>query len=341
MNKILTLIVPTYNMDDYLHCCLNSLIVSQKQMGELEILIINDGSKDRSSTIAHEYQSKYPDTFRVIDKENGNYGSCVNCGLKEATGKYVKILDADDSFNNEFFKEFIDLLSLCNTDLVITDYDVIDADGAVTCKHTYPFKQNQVLNIDSICTSNAFKKISMHAITYKLDNIRAINYKQTEFISYTDQEWIFLPMVFVKTVEYFHLDLYKYLVGRIGQTMDKKVINKSISHYLKIMNNRLYILQTHKLHPSEAISKYLYYKTTILATFIYRAVLLRKIASLDELEKLDARIAYIDPVLYQKLDVEKIKCIIGFRYIHYFRKHHNYAPSAIVLIYKELYALIK
>lgn len=90
MNKILTIIIPTYNMEKYLRRCLDSLIIDEEGMKQLEVLVINDGSKDSSSQIAHEYQDKYPDTYRVIDKENGNYGSCINIGLKEAKGKYVK-----------------------------------------------------------------------------------------------------------------------------------------------------------------------------------------------------------------------------------------------------------
>lgn len=82
MEKILTIVIPTYNMQDYLRRCLDSLIVPEEQMKHLEVLVVNDGSKDNSSAIAHEYQDKYPDTFRVIDKENGNYGSCVNRGLR-------------------------------------------------------------------------------------------------------------------------------------------------------------------------------------------------------------------------------------------------------------------
>lgn len=83
-------------MEKYLRRCLNSLIIDEEGMKQLEVLVINDGSKDSSSQIAHEYQNKYPDTYRVIDKENGNYGSCVNKGIVKATGKYFKILDADD-----------------------------------------------------------------------------------------------------------------------------------------------------------------------------------------------------------------------------------------------------
>ena len=71
MEKILTIVIPTYNMQDYLHRCLNSLIIPEEQMQHLEVLVVNDGSKDNSYAIAHEYPDKYPGTFRVIDKEKG------------------------------------------------------------------------------------------------------------------------------------------------------------------------------------------------------------------------------------------------------------------------------
>ena len=92
MDKILTVIIPTYIMEDYLRYCLDSLLIKEN-FKQLEVLIINDGSKDSSSAIGHEYEQLYPEVFRVIDKENGNYGSCINRGLKEAKGKYVKILE--------------------------------------------------------------------------------------------------------------------------------------------------------------------------------------------------------------------------------------------------------
>lgn len=97
MENILSIIIPTYNMEKYLDKCLASLIIEDKElMRQLEVLVVIDGAKDRSSEIAHTYQNRFADTFRVIDKENGNYGSCINRGLKEATGRYVKVLDADD-----------------------------------------------------------------------------------------------------------------------------------------------------------------------------------------------------------------------------------------------------
>ena len=116
-------------MEDYLRQCLDSLIIADDLMQQLEVLVINDGSKDQSSAIAHEYSRKHPSTIFVIDKENGNYGSCINRGLKEATGKFIKILDADDSFDSAALAEFINQLRDTNADLVITNFSVVDSEG--------------------------------------------------------------------------------------------------------------------------------------------------------------------------------------------------------------------
>ena len=106
-------------------------------MKQLEVLVINDGSKGSSSQIAHEYQDKYPDTYRVIDKENGNYGSCINRGLKEATGKYVKVLDADDWFDTICLKRLLILLPNIDVDLILTDYIVFNEDNNKSTEVSY------------------------------------------------------------------------------------------------------------------------------------------------------------------------------------------------------------
>jgi len=233
MEKILTIIIPTYNMEKYLDKCLTSLIIDDKElMRQLEVLVINDGSKDRSSEIAHNYESNYPDTFRVIDKENGNYGSCINRGLKEATGKYVKVLDADDSFDTKEFAELLKYMSSIDVDMVISDYCKVDIKGHVLHIRHYNLTDNKKVIPFDLRISDLFykKNLQMHAIAYRTENLRRINYRQTEGISYTDQEWTYTPLITVKIIGYFHGVVYCYLFGREGQTMDPAVFKRTMLH---------------------------------------------------------------------------------------------------------------
>ena len=232
-NKILSIIVPTYNMEKYLRKCLDSLIVSNENMGRLEVIVVNDGSKDSSSQIAHEYEAKYPQTFKVIDKENGNYGSCINRGLKEATGKYVKVLDADDSYVTEAFDRFISYLQDKDVDLVINDFVIVDEKDVVTETYTFDLPTDRNFTLQDI-PKGIITWVWHHGITYKTSILQTIHYRQTEGISYTDDEWIFMPMHKVNSVSYFPYMLYNYLMGREGQTFDPKVMKASFDKRIAV-----------------------------------------------------------------------------------------------------------
>lgn len=231
MNKILTVVIPTYNMEKYLRKCLNSLIIDDKDLlKSLEVLVINDGSQDSSSVIAHEYEQSYPEIFRVIDKENGNYGSCINRGLREATGKYIKILDADDSFDTKNFSVLLKNMASIDVDMFISDFSVVSGKDTIKEMKHFSFPKNQIFDIKQyIATYSKIDDISMHAIAYKTDNLRNSNYSQTEGISYTDQEWTYLLIYTVSSVYYLGSCVYKYLVGRQGQTIDFDMVKKNFN----------------------------------------------------------------------------------------------------------------
>ncbi len=233
MNKLLSIVIPTYNMQNYLHRCLDSLLLPDTQIEQLEVLVINDGSKDNSSVIAHEYETEHPNTFRVIDKENGNYGSCINRGLKEATGKYIKILDADDWFDTSEFSRYMDELQHIEADMILTNHQVVDDAGNLASKYSYNIEPNKLFAFQEYKEPGVY--FAMHSITYRTQMLREIKYRQTEGISYTDTEWVFYPQHGVQSCIYLPFDVYRYVVGREGQTMDAKVLLKSVSHYDKLL----------------------------------------------------------------------------------------------------------
>lgn len=238
MDKLLSIIIPTYNMEQYLRYCLDSLLIGEN-LNKLEVLVINDGSKDKSSEIAHEYQDKYPEVFRVVDKKNGNYGSCINKGLEIATGKYVKVLDADDSFDAQNFEDFVNYLGEIEADLILSDFVIVDETRAVTSSKEYGFDQGVCYSMNEICVSSSFQRMQMHAVTYRLSNLKEINYIQTEGVSYTDQQWIFIPMSVVKTVYCYTKPVYRYLIGREGQTMAVKSVVKYSDHMMPCLEGMI------------------------------------------------------------------------------------------------------
>lgn len=251
MEKILTIVIPTYNMQDYLRRCLDSLIVPEEQMKQLEVFVVNDGSKDNSSAIAHEYQDKYPDTFRVIDKENNHYGSCVNRGLKEATGKFFRILDADDWFDTQSLSYLISQANNITVDVIYTPFDIISTD--FKDKPKIVRKEQTLLPFDKIVdlTENALDGafFYMHALTYRLSFLKAMNYKQEEKICYTDTEYVFYPLSCSNSIYCLKKSLYQYYVGREGQSMSHASLAKNFNHFAKVLYN-LIEFNADNLHPT-------------------------------------------------------------------------------------------
>lgn len=102
--KYITFVVPSYNSQDYLHRCVDTLIPDND---EIEIIIVNDGSTDKTAEIADAYAEKYPNTIRVVHKENGGHGSAVNTGLSLACGQYLKVVDSDDWLDDSALKKLL------------------------------------------------------------------------------------------------------------------------------------------------------------------------------------------------------------------------------------------
>ena len=105
--KLLSIAIPCYNSQDYMGKCIESLLAGGE---EVEILVVNDGSSDRTAQIADEYAAKYPTIVKAIHQENGGHGSAVNAGIRNATGLYFKVVDSDDWVNKEAYIEILKTL---------------------------------------------------------------------------------------------------------------------------------------------------------------------------------------------------------------------------------------
>lgn len=322
MKKMLSIIIPTYNMERFLHKCLDSLIVSDGNMKRLEVLVVNDGSKDSSSQIAHEYEKNYPNTFKVIDKENGNYGSCINRGLKEASGKYIKVLDADDSYDTKVFDEYISYLSSSDADLVVSDFNIVDENGNLLKHVNFHVPTSGFFSIGDISRDDRMY-LWHHAVAYKTDNVRSINYRQTEGISYTDEEWVFKPMITVHTALYFPSVVYLYLRGREGQTYDPAVLKKTYNQILVVNKSILSFYATEIVNLTNTDIFFFLHESICARMFtMYRHYLFDQEDDdgYAAIKDYDLYMKEVCPSLYSELDSMLFKPKIKYHYIRRWRR---------------------
>lgn len=337
MDKILSIVIPTYNMESYLDHCLSSLIVSPERMSQLEVLIINDGSKDKSSEIGHNYQNKYPQTFRVIDKENGNYGSCVNRGLKVAKGKYIKILDADDSYDKDGLDHMISLMENVNVDLFISDYNLIKGDH-YDYHATFDLTPRTIMSFEEVINKNSIMNIQMHAVAYNLSIFKRIEYHQTEGISYTDQEWIFLPLSICESVYYDDEVVYLYNIGREGQTMDRKVMAKKMPQLIQVTNSLICTYEKESSRLNEAANRYLHHKVKESVIDRYRQCLItyKKGISDSIICSFDKELKTHAPLIYEEMYHVTLLSPLDYHFIREWRSGGGLIYSIFVYLFNIL-----
>ena len=217
--KILTISIAAYNVEKYLRQTLDSLVMEKELLEKIEVLIVDDGSKDETKKIAKEYEQKYENSFFCLSKENGGYGSTINHALKHAKGKYFKLLDGDDWYDTENLKKFIVFLENTDADIVLTPYkkvyEVQNTEEVIT-KHE--ITKEKVLNITDL-KSAEIKKIFMHELTVKTALLQKNHIEITENCFYTDTEFAFMPLLYAKTLAKFDSVIYCYRVGVEGQSV--------------------------------------------------------------------------------------------------------------------------
>ncbi|WP_160138076.1 glycosyltransferase family 2 protein [Chryseobacterium sp. c4a] len=137
MTKIpsrISIIVPVYNVENYLTKCLDSLVNQTHQ--DIEILVVDDGSKDNSGKIIENYAANYPDKIKAFTKENGGLSDARNFGLDKATGDYIGFVDSDDYVTETMFEEMFMLAEKYQSEIVICNIQKVDENGQVTQKLT-------------------------------------------------------------------------------------------------------------------------------------------------------------------------------------------------------------
>ena len=227
MDKVLSISVASYNVEKTLERTVDSVIHAAGCLEAIELIIVNDGSKDMTKKIAQEYMKKYPNTVKMIDKQNSGYGSTINQSLAVAKGKYYKLLDGDDTFVTENLPEFIRFLKNCNADIVITPYnEVYESNNEI--------KMIDVHLLNSI--DNRFENIVMHEVAAKTDMLRNVGTNITEHCFYTDNEFVFYALLGIKSIKKFNNPIYNYNLGVEGQSVSIEGIKKHYKDMIIVSN---------------------------------------------------------------------------------------------------------
>lgn len=236
MNKILTITVPTYNVEKYLDRCILSLVNDESILDLLDIIIVNDGSKDKSLEIAKKYEKQYPNCIRVIDKENGGHGSTINVGLKEAKGKYFRILDSDDWVNIDDFPKYVKDLEKLDVDVVVTDYTLMRVFSNEEVVIKYKIQKNKITKFDDVDIESLYPDyFSNAASTFKTETLRKAGLYLDEKCYYVDMEYILLPIKEINDYIYLDYNIYRYFFGRANQSVNLDSFVKNRAMHEKVL----------------------------------------------------------------------------------------------------------
>jgi len=234
MQKLLSIVVPVYKVEDYINKCLDSLLVSDEQLELLDVVVINDGTPDNSALMAKEYEKKYPTVFRVIDQENRGHGGAWNHGTELAEGKYLFYLDSDDWFDKSEFSKLIAYLEHCDTDMVLLDrkkyYAQEDRYEDVILTNMEPDQVYDANTYDWLGSGNGSNITYAHNTVYRTSMMQKYLPLFCEHVMYDDVSLQVIPIAIAESFVYAKLNVYRYFIGRAGQSFDPKVRAKHGDH---------------------------------------------------------------------------------------------------------------
>ena len=241
--KLLTVTVPCYNSQDYMEKCIQSLLPGGNRV---EIIIIDDGSKDNTGKIADEYARKFPDIVRVIHQENGGHGEGINQGLKHATGTYFKVVDSDDWLDTAALKTVLAKLQTLAArgtapDLMICNYvyEHVEDNTSHTVRYTNVFPENRLFTWMHVGHFRPDQNLLMHSVMYRTEVLRECGMVLPKHTFYVDNIFVYQPLPYVKSMYYMDLDLYRYFIGRADQSVNESVMVKRVDQQLRVTKHMI------------------------------------------------------------------------------------------------------
>ncbi|KXT77841.1 Glycosyltransferase [Streptococcus sp. DD13] len=310
----MSIAVPSYNSEQYLHYCVEALSIGGDQV---EILIINDGSRDHTQEVAEQLAQKHSNV-RAIYQENKGHGGAVNTGLREAKGLYFKVVDSDDWVDSRAYLKVLETLQMLEeaatpVDAFITNF-VYEKEGSNRKRSmSYPkvLPEERIFTWEDIGNFKTGQYMMMHSLIYRTELLRKIQFSLPEHTFYVDNIFVFTPLQAVEKMYYLPVDFYRYLIGREDQSVNEEIMISRIDQQLavnKILIKEMRIDQIRE----EKLLQYLLNHVEI--TSVISSALLNKAGSRAHMEKKRELWAYMkseNPALYRLLRKTKLSRMVN------------------------------
>lgn len=261
MEKLISFAIPSYNSGEFMHNCIDSILACG--CDDIEILIINDGSKDNTGEVADRYQEKFPDICRAVHQENGGHGEGVNQGIRLACGKYYKVVDSDDRLDTEALKQLLQRIrenesgAAPDVDMYVCNYVYvrIDTGERRTMSYRHVFPGESVCTWDDTRPFGPSQYLMMHSVVYRTALLREHGVELPKHTFYVDNLYMYEPFPYVKKIYYMDLDMYLYYVGSDEQSVSEKNMLKRIDQQILVVK---LMISCHDLNSVEKTSRRLY-----------------------------------------------------------------------------------
>lgn len=241
--KLISFAIPSYNSEGYLHHAVDTILSGGE---DVEIIIVNDGSKDGTAAVADAYAEKYPTIVKAIHKPNGGHGSGVNRGLKEATGLYYKVVDSDDWVDEKALSELLVTIKRhvskgIEADLYITNFVYDHAqDNTTKCRSwRKKFPVGRIFGWEEVKPFIGSQTLLMHNLMYKTELLRQSGTELPEHTFYVDNLFAYQPLPHMKKLFYLDVDLYHYFIGRDDQSVNMRNFVNRYDQQIRVMNRML------------------------------------------------------------------------------------------------------
>lgn len=258
---VLTVAVPVYNMEKWLAKNLRTYC-AKSLVGKIEVLVLNNASEDRSKEIIEEFCRNYPELFRLCDRSSRGYGSSINEAVRIASGRYFRIVDADDWVDTGELERLVGLLGTCGADLVQTDYSTVS------------LRTGESKSFSAASAEIAYGALyhdlgpcikwppCIHSTTFRTSILRDSGFRMQDKLFFVDEEYVVLPCLYIKSVIFYNCNVYRYQISDPGQSTSPANRAKYRGHREKILRRLIHEYQKEKAagRLSESTEQYAFFR---------------------------------------------------------------------------------